>query len=43
MEDGVEVASVRKDSLLEDGEPAEEVVEEFKEFLDTINPEDFED
>jgi bifunctional DNase/RNase len=26
-----------------DGPPSEEVVEEFKEFLDTINPEDFED
>jgi uncharacterized protein len=25
----------------EDGEPAEEVVEQFKEFIDTVNPEDF--
>ena len=24
-----------------DGEPAEEVVEQFKEFIDTVNPEDF--
>ena len=25
----------------DDGEPAEEVVEQFKEFIDTVNPEDF--
>ncbi|MFT5201521.1 MAG: bifunctional DNase/RNase [Candidatus Aldehydirespiratoraceae bacterium] len=31
------------DEVADEGEPAEEVVEEFKEFLDTINPEDFED